>query len=78
MDEKAIIARIEKLGFGAKVHAANVAAPVPQQDTAAQEMEEMRQRLIGSLILPVLSFISTWGACGAGRYQALFWGRKTS
>lgn len=78
VDEKAIIARIEKLGFGARVHAANVAAPVPQQDTAAQEMEEMRQRLIGSLILPVLSFISTWGACGAGRCQALFWGRKTS
>lgn len=61
MDEKAIIARIEKLGFGAKVHAANVAAPVPQQDTAAQEMEEMRQRLIGSLIFAGLVFYQHMG-----------------
>ena len=61
VDEKAIIARIEKLGFGAKVHAANVAAPVPQQDTAAQEMEEMRQRLIGSLIFAGLVFYQHMG-----------------
>lgn len=61
VDEKAIIARIEKLGFGAKVHAANIAAPVPQQDTAAQEMEEMRQRLIGSLIFAGLVFYQHMG-----------------
>lgn len=61
VDEKAIIARIEKLGFGAKVHAANVAVPVPQQDTAAQEMEEMRQRLIGSLIFSGLVFYQHMG-----------------
>lgn len=61
VNEKAIIARIEKLGFGAKVHAANVAAPVPQQDTAAQEMEEMRQRLIGSLIFAGLVFYQHMG-----------------
>lgn len=61
VDEKAIIARIEKLGFGAKVHAANVAAPVPQQDTAAQEMEEMRQRLIGSLLFAGLVFYQHMG-----------------
>lgn len=61
VDEKAIIARIEKLGFGARVHAANVAATVPQQDTAAQEMEEMRQRLIGSLIFAGLVFYQHMG-----------------
>ena len=61
VDEKAIIARIEKLGFGARVRAANVAAPVPQQDTAAQEMEEMRQRLIGSLIFAGLVFYQHMG-----------------
>ena len=61
VEEKAIIARIEKLGFGARVHAANVAAPVPQQDTAAQEMEEMRQRLIGSLIFAGLVFYQHMG-----------------
>ena len=61
VDEKAIIARIEKLGFGARVHAANVAAPVPQQDTAAQEMEEMRQCLIGSLLFAGLVFYQHMG-----------------
>lgn len=61
VDEKAIIARIEKLGFGARVHAANVAASVPQQDTAAQEMEEMRQRLIGSLLFAGLVFYQHMG-----------------
>ena len=61
VDEKEIIARIEKLGFGARVHAANVAAPVPQQDTAAQEMEEMKQRLIGSLIFAGLVFYQHMG-----------------
>lgn len=61
VNEKAIIARIEKLGFGAKVHAANVAAPVPQQDTAAQEMAEMKQRLIGSLIFSGLVFYQHMG-----------------
>lgn len=61
VDEKAIIARIEKLGFGARVHAANVAAPVPQQDTAAQEMEEMRQRLIDSLLFAGLVFYQHMG-----------------
>ena len=61
VDEKEIIARIEKLGFGARVHAANVAAPVPQQDTAAQEMAEMKQRLIGSLIFAGLVFYQHMG-----------------
>lgn len=61
VDEKAIIARIEKLGFDARVHVANVAAPVPQQDTAAQEMEEMKQRLIGSLIFAGLVFYQHMG-----------------
>lgn len=61
VDEKEIIARIEKLGFGARVHAANVTALVPQQDTAAQEMEEMRQRLIGSLVFAGLVFYQHMG-----------------
>ena len=62
VDEKAIIARIEKLGFGASVHVAGAAsAPVVQQDTAAQEMEEMRQRLSGSLIFAGLVFYQHMG-----------------
>lgn len=62
VDEKEIIARIEKLGFGASVHAAGAAAaPVPQHDTAAQEMAEMKQRLIGSLIFAGLVFYQHMG-----------------
>lgn len=62
VDEKKIIARIEKLGFGASVHAAGAAAAlVPQQDTAAQEMAEMKQRLIGSLIFAGLVFYQHMG-----------------
>lgn len=62
VDENEIIARIEKLGFGASVHAAGAAAaPVSQQDTAAQEMAEMKQRLIGSLIFAGLVFYQHMG-----------------
>lgn len=63
VDEAAIIARIEKLGFGAAFHAqAKAAAPAARpQDTAAQEMEEMRQRLIGSMIFAGLVFYQHMG-----------------
>ncbi|MGM9569025.1 MAG: heavy metal translocating P-type ATPase, partial [Phascolarctobacterium sp.] len=51
LDTAAIIARIEKLGFGAAVHqaTAKAAAPTKQSDTAAMELAEMRRRLVLSL-----------------------------
>ena len=63
VDEAAIIARIERLGFGAAIHAqSRAAAPASTpQDTAAQEMEEMRQRLIGSMIFAGLVFYQHMG-----------------
>ena len=63
VDEAAIVARIEKLGFGASFHTqAQKAAPTARpQDTATQEMEEMRQRLIGSLIFAGLVFYQHMG-----------------
>ncbi len=62
VDEAAIIARIEKLGFGASVHAqSKAAAPVKQEDAAAAEMEEMRERLIGSIIFAGLIFYQHMG-----------------
>ena len=48
-DTAAIIARIEKLGFGAAQHREVKAAAVKPVDTAAQELQEMRQRLLLSL-----------------------------
>ncbi|WP_297998603.1 cation-translocating P-type ATPase [uncultured Phascolarctobacterium sp.] len=63
VDEAAIIARIERLGFGAAIHAqSRAAAPASTpQDTAVQEMEEMRQRLIGSMIFAGLVFYQHMG-----------------
>ena len=51
LDANAIIARIEKLGFGASVHQAATEATLPakQTNTAALELKEMRQRLALSL-----------------------------
>ena len=63
IDEAAIIARIEKLGFGASVQA-QAAQPVPAarpQDAAAQELAEMKNRLIGSLIFAGLVFYQHMG-----------------
>lgn len=62
VDEGTIIARIEKLGFGASIHAADAsAAPVRREDTAAQEMAEMKERLIGSMIFAGLVFYQHMG-----------------
>ena len=63
VDEAAIIARIEKLGFGASFHT-QTASAVPTtkpQDTAAQELAEMRERLIWSLIFAGLVFYQHMG-----------------
>ena len=63
VDEAAIIARIEKLGFGASFHTqtAAAAAAAKPQDTAAQELAEMRERLIWSLIFAGLVFYQHMG-----------------
>lgn len=51
LDIATIIARIEKLGFGAAVHqaTAKVAVPTKHTNTAAMELAEMRRRLVLSL-----------------------------
>lgn len=50
LDMPAIIARIEKLGFGAAVHQATAQAALAKPaNTAADELEEMQRRLILSL-----------------------------
>ncbi|MGM9520807.1 MAG: heavy metal translocating P-type ATPase [Phascolarctobacterium sp.] len=51
LDTATIIARIEKLGFGAAVHQATtkVAVPIKHTNTAAMELAEMRRRLVLSL-----------------------------
>lgn len=63
VDEAAIIARIEKLGFGASFHTQTAAAAeaAKPQDTAAQELAEMRERLVWSLIFAGLVFYQHMG-----------------
>lgn len=46
VDEAAIIAKIEKLGFGATPHAQTAQVRTVPVDTAVQEMEELKSRLI--------------------------------
>lgn len=46
IDEAAIIAKIEKLGFGAAPHVQKAEAQAAPVDTAAQEMAELKERLI--------------------------------
>ena len=52
LDTSAIIARIEKLGFGAAVHqtTAKDTTPAKQTNTAATGLDEMRRRLVLSLL----------------------------
>lgn len=57
VDVPAIIARIEKLGFGAALHTQVAQAKVPQKEkTAELELIEMRQRLVFSLCFTVPLF----------------------
>lgn len=63
-DEAAIIARIEKLGFGASVHAQGAQPALAKEqgkDAAAEELAEMKERLIGSLIFAGLVFYQHMG-----------------
>lgn len=62
INEADIIARIEKLGFGASRHVSRKAKnPLISKDTSAQELEEMKQRLIGSFIFASLIFYQHMG-----------------
>ncbi len=55
-DATAIIARIEKLGFGAALHLERKTEQAKPVDTAAQELREMRGRLLMSLAFTVPLF----------------------
>ena len=45
-----IIAKVEKLGFGASIHAQQSQTKAKPVDTAAQEMQAMKQRFIWSMV----------------------------
>lgn len=56
VDEAAIIAKIEKLGFGAVPHVQKVQVQTVPVDTAAQEMAELKERLIFSACFTIPIF----------------------
>lgn len=49
VDESAIIAKIEKLGFGAVLHVQKAQVQAASVDTAAEELAELKKRLIFSV-----------------------------
>ena len=56
VDEASIIAKIEKLGFGAASHVKKAEIQTASVDTAAQEMAELKERLIISACFTVPIF----------------------
>lgn len=61
IDAAAIIAKVEKLGFGAALHAPKATQQKPQEDAAALEMQDMRQRLVISFIFTLPLFYLSMG-----------------
>ena len=57
-----IIAKVEKLGFGASIHAPQSQAKTKPVDTAAQEMQAMKQRFIWSIVFTLPLFYISMGA----------------
>jgi len=57
-----IIAKVEKLGFGASIHAQQSQAKTKPVDTAAQEMQAMKQRFIWSMVFTLPLFYISMGA----------------
>ena len=69
-----IIAKVEKLGFGASLHNEKVQAKEKPVDTAAQEMQAMKQRLIWSAIFTLPLFYLSMGKMAGWPLPEVFLG----
>lgn len=69
-----IIAKVEKLGFGASLHNEKVQAKEKPVDTAAQEMQAMKQRLIWSAIFTLPLFYLSMGKMAGWPLPEIFLG----
>ena len=69
-----IIAKVEKLGFGARLHSEKAQAQDKPVDTAALEMQAMKQRLIWSAIFTLPLFYLSMGKMAGWPLPEIFLG----
>ena len=73
-----IIAKVEKLGFGASLHTEKAQAKEKPVDTAAQEMQAMKQRLIWSALFTLPLFYLSMGKMAGWPLPELFLGTENA
>ena len=73
-----IIGKVEKLGFGASLHNEKVQAKEKPVDTAAQEMQAMKQRLIWSAIFTLPLFYLSMGKMAGWPLPEIFLGAENA
>lgn len=73
-----IIAKVEKLGFGASIHAQQNQAKAKPVDTAAQEMQAMKQRFIWSMVFTLPLFYISMGAMMGWPLPDIFLGMENA
>lgn len=73
-----IIAKVEKLGFGASIHAQQNQAKAKPVDTAAQEMQAMKQRFIWSMVFTLPLFYISMGAMMGWLLPDIFLGMENA
>ena len=73
-----IIAKVEKLGFGASLHTEKAQAKEKPVDTAAQEMQAMKQRFIWSALFTLPLFYLSMGKMAGWPLPELFLGIENS
>ena len=78
IDAAAIIAKVEKLGFGAALHSPKATQQKPQVDAADLEMQDMRQRLILSFIFTLPLFYLSMGHMADWPLPKVFLGSENS
>ncbi len=73
-----IIAKVEKLGFGASIHAQQNQAKAKPVDTTAQEMQAMKQRFIWSMVFTLPLFYISMGAMMGWPLPDIFLGMENA
>ena len=73
-----IIAKVEKLGFGASLHTEKAQAKEKPVDTAAQEMQAMKQRFIWSALFTLPLFYLSMGKMAGWPLPEIFLGTENA
>lgn len=73
-----IIAKVEKLGFGASLHSEQARTKEKPVDTAAQEMQSMKQRFIWSAIFTLPLFYLSMGKMAGWPLPDIFLGTENA